>query len=280
MDNPSFDEMHVVEPRTAGIDVHKLQMTVSLRLCEPGQSLPVAVTSTFPTRPFGLRDMVGWLGGHKVAAATMEGIGIYWERPFRALQEAGVRARLVHAQPVGQLKGKKTDVSDGIWLARVCQFELVQASFAPSREFSELRRMCRFRRKLVQDGARLRQRIHKIIDRAGLPLGELTHHGRSKIERMTLTLEARLDTHSDWRLRGLLDDHDGIKERIEDLDERVERSLEGVPARTEPAGDDPRHRPPDGPQTAARSLFLRRRAGCWDRGTSARCWSRCGAGRG
>ena len=255
MDNPSFDEMHVVEPRAAGIDVHKLQMTVTLRLCEPGQSLPVAITRTFPTHPSGLRNMVGWLGEHKVAAATMEGTGIYWEPPFRALQEAGVRARLVHAQHVRQLKGRKTDVSDSIWLARVCQFELVQASFVPSREFSELRQMCRFRRKLVQDGARLRQRIHKIIDRAGLPLGgvlsdifgvngriildgliagrtaaqmlgELTHHVRSKIERLALTLEAKLDAHSVWRLRGLLDDHDGIKERIEDLDDRVERSLE------------------------------------------------------
>ena len=73
----------------------------------------------------------------------MEGTGIYWERPFRALQEAGVRARLVHAQHVRQLKGRKTDASGSIWLARVCQFEL------------------------VQDGARLRQRIHEIIDRAG-----------------------------------------------------------------------------------------------------------------
>lgn len=39
-------------------------------------------------------------------------------------------------------------------------------------------------------------------------------------------MEARLDTQSVWRLRGLLNDHDGIKERIKDLDESVERSLE------------------------------------------------------
>jgi len=72
-------------------------MTVSLRLREPGEAPPVAITRTFPTNPSGLRDIVGWLGEHKVVEATMQGTSIYWERPFCALQEAGIPARLVHA---------------------------------------------------------------------------------------------------------------------------------------------------------------------------------------
>ena len=67
--------MHLVEPRATGIDVQELQMTVSLRLCEPGQPLAFAVTRTFPPYFSGLRDMVGWLSADRVAALTMEDTG-------------------------------------------------------------------------------------------------------------------------------------------------------------------------------------------------------------
>ena len=32
-DSLQSDEMHVVHPRAAGLDVHKMQITVSVRLC-------------------------------------------------------------------------------------------------------------------------------------------------------------------------------------------------------------------------------------------------------
>ncbi len=145
-------------------------------------------------------------------------------------------AQLERSRVTGDSNGWRAPSDSTIW--KSAAGELGQASYVPSREFSELHQMCRFERKLVQDGARLHQRIHRIIDRAGLPVGgvlsdmfgvtgriildgliagrtaarmqvELTHHVRSKIERLTLTLEAKLNTHSVWRLRGLLDDHDG-----------------------------------------------------------------------
>ena len=115
--------------------------------------------------------MVAWLGEHRIGAATMESTGVYWEQPYRALEQAGVRARLVHAQHVRQLKGRKTDVCDSLRLARICQFELAQASSCLPKEFADLRQMCRYRRKLVADRARMRQRIHKLLDRDGLRIG-------------------------------------------------------------------------------------------------------------
>ena len=59
MDKFDVDEMHVVERRAAGIDVHKMHLTVSLRLCEPGRPSALALTGTFATHPQGLRKMVG-----------------------------------------------------------------------------------------------------------------------------------------------------------------------------------------------------------------------------
>ena len=250
MDKFDVDEMHVVEPRAAGIDVHKMQRTVSLRLCEPGRPSALTLTGTFATHPQGLRKMAGWLAEHEVGAATMEGTGIYWEKPYRTLEAEGVRVRLVHAQHVKQIKGRKTDVADSLWLARICQFGLARASFVPSKEFSDLRQLCRYRRKVVRDRARLRHRIHKTVDREGLHVGGvlsdlfgvngrrildglvsgldaerilagLTAHVRGKLDRLARALEAELDPHSLWRLQGLLQDCDAIERRIRELDQRV-----------------------------------------------------------
>jgi len=254
MDKFDVDEMHVVEPRAAGIDVHKMQLTVSLRLCEPGRPSALTLTGTFATHPQGLRKMAGWLAEHEVGAATMEGTGIYWEKPYRTLEAEGVRVRLVHAQHVKQIKGRKTDVADSLWLARICQFGLARASFVPSKEFSDLRQLCRYRRKVVRDRARLRHRIHKTVDREGLHVGGvlsdlfgvngrrildglvsgldaerilagLTAHVRGKLDRLARALEAELDPHSLWRLQGLLQDCDAIERRIQELDQRVEDAL-------------------------------------------------------
>ena len=87
----SCDTMHVVEPRAAGIDMHKMQLTVSVRLCEPGEPEGLSLTETFATDPHGLQAMTGWLGEHRVGSAAMEGTGIFRRRPFRALEVAGIR---------------------------------------------------------------------------------------------------------------------------------------------------------------------------------------------
>ena len=48
---------------------------------------------------------------------------------------------------------------------------------------------------------------------------------RPKLARLARTLEAEIDAHSLWRLRGLLDDCDAAAQHIADLDRRVERAF-------------------------------------------------------
>ncbi len=57
------------------------------------------------------------------------------------------------------------------WLALVCQFGLDSPSYNPIREFRVLRLMIRYRRKLVEERSRVRNRIQKLLDRNGLQLG-------------------------------------------------------------------------------------------------------------
>ena len=93
----------------------------------------------FSALPDGLRAMTGWLRSHGVTAAAMEGTGVYWKAPFEALEDAGIHADLLNAQHVKQIRGKKTDASDSLWLARICQFGLALPSYVPPRRFRQLR---------------------------------------------------------------------------------------------------------------------------------------------
>ncbi len=164
------DQMHVVHPRAAGLDVHKLQITASLRLCQPGGGVDSA-TRQFSALPPGLSALTQWLASHRVTAATMEATGIFWQAPWEALEAAGIAPQLLHAQFVKQVQGRKSDVADSLWLARICQLGLCRPSYVPPRKFRQLRQLSRYRRKLVGERSRARNRIHKTLDHDGLRLG-------------------------------------------------------------------------------------------------------------
>ena len=114
-----------------------MEITATVRLCPPEGGEPETGTRVFSTLESGMRDLVAWLLDHGVTAAAMEATGIYWEVPFDALEDAGLLVELLHAQHVKQIKGRKTDVADSMWLARICQ--LATPSLVLPREFRRLR---------------------------------------------------------------------------------------------------------------------------------------------
>ena len=236
------DELHVVHARAAGLDVHKMEITATVRLSGAGGP-PAAETRRFEALPSGLRELAGWLRGLGVSAAAMEGTGVYWEAPHDALAEAGIEVQLLHAQQVKQLRGRKTDIADSRWLARVCQFGLGQPSFVPAREFRELRVLCRHRRTLVGERSRVRNRAGKVVDRSGARVGgvisdifgmngrrildglvdrlgrdaileTLSSHVRDKVDRLGDALTAAMSDADRVVLGDLLRQHDAVERRI------------------------------------------------------------------
>ena len=241
------DTLHVVHARAAGLDVHKMQITASVRLCTPGAGEPQIETRTFEALASGLDAMVAWLRERCVDAAVMEGTGIYWLAPFEALEAAGTPATLVNARQVKQLKGRKTDVADSVWLARVCQFGLATASHVPPKTFREVRVLTRYRRTLVGQRSRVRNRVQKVLDRSGVRVGgvlsdvfgangrrildglaqgldpdailaSLSHHVGHKLERLGDALRLELSAVERLVLCDLLGEHDALQERIQRLD--------------------------------------------------------------
>ena len=240
--------------RAAGLDVHQMHVTATVRLCEAGSGPARTATREFSALPDGLRAMTEWRCGHGVTAAAMEGTGVYWKAPFEALEDAGIQADLHHAQQVKQIRGKKTDVNDSLWLARICQFGLALPSYVPPRLFRQLRQLTRYRRKLVDERSRARNRVHKTLDHDGLRLGgvlsdifgvngrrildglvaghspryilaNLTHHVAAKLAPLTQALAATLDPLALFALQIQMEAVDRADIALVALDKRIRTVL-------------------------------------------------------
>ena len=90
-DNFTVDAMHVAVPRAAGIDVHKMELTATVRLCSPGCPDASMATRSFGTHPAQLAALAAWLHSHRVEAAT-------WQRQLDLLETIpGIARTSAHA---------------------------------------------------------------------------------------------------------------------------------------------------------------------------------------
>ena len=249
------DDMHVVRSRAGGLDVHKMGITATVRLCESGGGPARIAVREFNALPDGLRAMTDWFRHHGVTGAAIESTGVYWKAPYEALEDAGIHADLLHVEHVKQIRGKKTDTNDSLWLARICQFGLAPSSYVPPRRFRQLRQLTRYRRTLVAERSRARNRVHKTLDHDGLRLGgvlsdifgvngrrildgltvgrsttsilaSLTPHMQTKLEPLARALAATLDPLALLTLRMQVKAVDRTDSAITALDRRIRTELE------------------------------------------------------
>jgi len=149
----------------AGLDVHRRQV-VSTVIREGSKE--AREYSTFHRE---LQELAHWLQREQVELAVMESTGIYWKAIYAALEDAGIETRVVNARHVKQVPGRKTDVQDSEWLAELARCGLLRSSFIPPRDLRELRLLTRYRRKLTGMLSAEKNRLHKVLDDAGIRLG-------------------------------------------------------------------------------------------------------------
>ncbi len=77
---------------------------------------------------------------------------------------------VANAQHIKAVPGRKTDVQDAEWIASLLQYGLLKASFVPSQQQQDLRDLTRTRVSLVRERARLVNRVHKVLEEAGMKL--------------------------------------------------------------------------------------------------------------
>ena len=159
-----------IHRRVAGIDVHRMLHVVTVLIEQPDGSIDKH------TREFGgfkrdCRALAAWLAELHVELVVMESTGIYWKSVYAHLEHAGIHAWVVNAHSIKHVPGRKTDTADSEWLAVLARFGLVRASFIPPVDLRELRLVARYRRKLSAMCSSELNRLHKVLDDAGIKLG-------------------------------------------------------------------------------------------------------------
>jgi transposase len=165
--------LEILYTHVAGIDVHKKQVTVTVRT--PDAKKPAArrqKTRTFPTYYGDLLAMAAWFVECGVTHAAMESTGVYWWPVYSALQEAGggLTIEVVNAAHVKNVPGRKTDVKDSQWLAELMEVGLLRGGFLPPRQVRVLRDYTRYQTKLTEERTREKQRLLKVLESAGIKL--------------------------------------------------------------------------------------------------------------
>lgn len=165
--------MRLIYNRCAGLDVHLKTVVACARICD-GALLQQPVR-TFKTTVAGLLALSDWLQSLGVTHAVLESTGIYWQPVWQVLSP-NIELTLSNAKHVKNVPGRKTDVSDAMWLAELMAHGLVRGSFVPPPAIQEARDLTRTRTQLTREVGRHTQRIQKTLEKGNIKLSTVLTH--------------------------------------------------------------------------------------------------------
>lgn len=157
--------METMLPRCAGLDVHKSSVVACSRITVDGKVKEEI--ETFNTTTAGLLRLLDWLESREVAHVAMEATGVYW-KPVWHILEGSFELLLANAAHIKNVPGRKTDVKDAAWIAKLLAHGLIRASFVPPTPIQEMRDLTRTRKQLVRECGQHLQRIQKVLEDANV----------------------------------------------------------------------------------------------------------------
>src|SRR5208283_2254630 len=163
--------MQAIIERCCGLDVHQETVVACLLVSAPGAQ-PTKEVRTFRTVTRDLEVLRDWLAAERVTHVGMESTGVYW-RPVYAVLEGHFELIVGNARHMRNVPGRKTDVKDAEWIAKLVCCGLIRPSFVPPKPLRELRELLRYRRKLVEAQAAERNRLQKLLATANIKLGSV-----------------------------------------------------------------------------------------------------------
>ncbi|MFE4395977.1 MULTISPECIES: IS110 family transposase [Streptomycetaceae] len=245
--------MDVIHERCAGIDVSKTDVKVCLWLPTTGKRRRSEVR-VFSTMTRDLLAMKDWLLAEGVTLVGMEAAGVYWKPVFYVLEHE-VECWLLNARHMKGVPGRKTDVADSEWIAKLLEHGLVRPSFVPPQPIRELRDTTRYRTEVVRERTREIQRLEKPLEDSGIKLSSVVSDivgksGRAMLEALIAgerdplvlaemamgsmrgkreilaeALRGRFTDHHAFMVRAMLDRIDGCIEVEARLSERVDAQV-------------------------------------------------------
>jgi transposase len=242
--------------RVAALDVGKRDLVACVRVPhedKPGRRLQEIRTYATTTR--SLLELRDWLACQGVSLCVMEATSAYWKPPFYLLED-GIECWVVNARDVKNVPGRpKTDKLDAVWLCKLAERGMLRPSFVPPPWQRELRDLCRYRRTLIQERTREKQRAEKLLEDTQIKLsavisdifgksgrdmlealiaGQRDPHALAQMARGSMrgkagvlqeALTGRFRDHHGYLLRMMLDRVDQLSAQIEALTERIDEVI-------------------------------------------------------
>ncbi|MGM0123761.1 hypothetical protein IGI37_001135 [Enterococcus sp. AZ194] len=153
----------------AGLDIHQKVIVACVLRSTEGKKRPEKAFGSFETTTRGLFELSDWLASYEVTHISMESTGVYWKCVWRILQNQ-FELQLANPRHIKNIPGKKTDMKDAEWIARLTRLGVVPTSFVPPEPIQELRDLTRYRKHLVEDLNREKNRGHMVLQNAGIKL--------------------------------------------------------------------------------------------------------------
>jgi transposase len=177
--------------RVCAIDIGKAGLVACVRVpheTNPGRRVQeVREYTTVTPALLGLAD---WLRCQQVQLVAMEATSGYWKPVFYLLEAEGFECWLLNARHVKNVPGRpKTDKLDAVWLAKVVERGMCRPSPVQPKALRQLRDVTRYRRSLVLDQTREKQRLEKMLEDAQIKLDSVISDphgvsGRKMLEAM------------------------------------------------------------------------------------------------
>jgi transposase len=195
-----FGEEEEAEPvaRVAALDIGKATLTACVRVPhedKPGRRRQEV--RTFATVTGSLLELRDWLTCQGVTLCVMEATSAYWKPPFYLLEDA-IECWVVNARDVKNVPGRpKTDRLDAVWLAKLAERGMLRPSFVPPPWQRELRDLCRYRRTLIQERTREKQRAEKLLEDTQIKLSSVISDifGKSGRDMLDALIAGQRDPH-------------------------------------------------------------------------------------
>jgi transposase len=162
MEESTEEPVGLVE-RVCAIDIGKAGLVVCVRV--PHESKPgrrVQEVREYATTTPALLGLADWLHRQQVQLVAMEATSDYWKPVFYLLEAEGFECWLLNAKHVKNVPGRpKTDKLDAVWLAKVVERGMCRPSLVHPKPSRQLRDLTRYRRSLVREQSREKQRLEK-----------------------------------------------------------------------------------------------------------------------
>jgi len=241
--------MDVVYSHCCGLDVHK-KSVVACAITPGGKEI-----KTFNTMTDDLIAMTEWIKSKGCTHVAMESTGYFWKPIYNLLELENIKLLVVNAKHIKNVPGRKTDVKDAEWIAKLLRHGLLEGSYIPDRAQRELRELIRYRRSLIEERSREANRIQKVLEGANIKLSSvatdiLGKSSRAMIEALIAgeedpvilselaqrrlknkkaelqkALKGLIGTHQKLMLKNQLQHIDFLDSKISELDEEIKKRM-------------------------------------------------------